>query len=164
QFNTSGAITLNGTLNIFTVSSFRPATNDLFTIMGFGSRVGNFTTITGLDQGSGCSFQPTFNANSLVLQAVSTGPVVVTIDPITPTLNTGAMQQCPATVTGDCNVAKTWSVEEGPAGGSITSTGLYAAPSSGGVFHVRSTSVGDPTVFARATVTVTQPATDVVVA
>ena len=164
QFNTSGAITLNGALNLSAVGGFRPATGGSFTILNFASHAGTFAAINGTDLGSGCSFQTTVNATNVMLQAVSTGPVVVTINPTSANVSPGATQQFTSTVTGDCNLANTWSVEEGASGGSITSTGLYTAPALGGTFHVRSTSVADPTMFARATVTVLTPPTDVVIA
>jgi hypothetical protein len=48
-----------------------------------------------------------------------------------------------------------WTVQEGAAGGSITSTGLYTAPVGTGNFHVVATSASDPSVKAAATVVVT---------
>ena len=40
----------------------------------------------------------------------------------------------------------TWSVVEGAAGGTVTSTGLYTAPQTAGTFHVEARSVADPIV------------------
>jgi len=48
----------------------------------------------------------------------------------------------------------TWSIVEA-GGGNITSSGLYTAPSSTGTYHVKATSVADPTLSATATVEVT---------
>ena len=48
----------------------------------------------------------------------------------------------------------TWSVVEA-GGGDITSAGLYTAPSAAGTYHVKATSVADPTLSATATVDVT---------
>jgi hypothetical protein len=59
-----------------------------------------------------------------------------------------------STVTGTASVDVAWSVDEGTTGGSVTSSGLYTAGSSEGVFHVVATSVADPTRSARATVSV----------
>jgi len=52
--------------------------------------------------------------------------------------------------------AVTWSVSEGSAGGSISSSGLYTAPNSAGTFHVVATSQSDPSVSEAAVVTVTK--------
>jgi len=65
----------------------------------------------------------------------------------------GATTTFTATVTGSANQAVTWSVE-GEASGTITSTGVYTAPSRPGTFTVIATSVADPTKKATATVTV----------
>ena len=61
-----------------------------------------------------------------------------------------------AVVTGATDNRVTWSVEEGAAGGTINYAGAYTAPANAaGVFHVRATSVEDPTKYSRSTVTVT---------
>ncbi|HJU83044.1 MAG TPA: hypothetical protein VJ600_02435 [Holophagaceae bacterium] len=61
-----------------------------------------------------------------------------------------------AVVTGATDNRVTWSVEEGASGGTINYAGAYTAPAnSAGVFHVRATSVEDPTKYSRSTVTVT---------
>jgi glucuronoarabinoxylan endo-1,4-beta-xylanase len=56
-------------------------------------------------------------------------------------------------------------VQEGSAGGGVSASGLYTAPSSGGTYHVVATSQADATKSASATVTVTAPpgASDIVV-
>lgn len=48
----------------------------------------------------------------------------------------------------------TWAVDEGTAGGTITSDGLYTAPANVGTYHVTVTSIADPTKSATAIVTV----------
>ncbi len=156
QFNISGAISLNGTLAITALDGFRPATGDTFIVMNFGSSSGAFASITGLDLGSGCSLQPTLNATNLTLQAISTGPVVVEISPTSATVPPLGTQQFTETTTGDCNLAVTWSVQEGDAGGTVDDTGLYTAPASPGIFHVVATSVADPSQGGIAVVTVTE--------
>ncbi|HJU83042.1 MAG TPA: hypothetical protein VJ600_02425 [Holophagaceae bacterium] len=61
-----------------------------------------------------------------------------------------------AVVTGATDNRVTWSVEEGAAGGTINYAGAYTAPAAAaGAFHVRATSVEDPTKYGRSTVTVT---------
>ena len=48
----------------------------------------------------------------------------------------------------------TWSIQEAPSGGSITSTGLYTAPATSGVFHVIASPDANPSDSAIAIVTV----------
>ncbi|MBI4911359.1 MAG: IPT/TIG domain-containing protein [Acidobacteria bacterium] len=78
--------------------------------------------------------------------------VAVTIAPTTVTLAAGATQQFTATVTGSPNTAVFWTKT---GGGSLTSTGLYTAPTTPGTYMVRATSQADFTKYASATVTVT---------
>ncbi len=52
----------------------------------------------------------------------------------------------------------TWTVQEGPSGGTISSNGVYTAPSVPGTYHVVATSRADPTKGGSATVRVTQSA------
>ena len=155
QFNVSGAINLNGTLAITALNGFRPATGDTLIVMNFGSSSGAFASITGLDLGAGCSLQPILNETNLTLKAVSTGPVAVDVSPSSVSVPPLGTQQFTETTTGDCNLAVTWSVQEGNAGGTVTDTGLYTAPASPGIFHVVATSVADPTKTGIAVVTVT---------
>jgi hypothetical protein len=84
--------------------------------------------------------------------------VAVTIVPGTATVAVGHPAQFSASVTGSASTAVSWSVQEGPGGGSVTAAGLYAAPSSSGTFHVVVTSQADATKSATATVTVTTAA------
>jgi hypothetical protein len=90
-------------------------------------------------------------------------PIVVTITP-----SPGAADSCrtatfSATVTGTSNTAVTWSVQEGATGGTITSTGVYTAPSSAGTYHVVATSAADASRSAIAPVAVTDRVLSVVV-
>jgi hypothetical protein len=68
-------------------------------------------------------------------------------------LSAGGTQQFTATVSGTTDTAVTWSAT----GGSISSGGLYTAPSIAGTFTVTATSVADTTKLANAAVTVTAP-------
>ena len=83
--------------------------------------------------------------------------VSVSISPTTANLNTGTQQQFAATVTGSTNTSVTWKAS----GGTVSSSGLYTAPSSAGTFTVTATSVADPTKSASTSVTVSQPAVSV---
>ncbi len=53
-------------------------------------------------------------------------------------------------------VPVSWSIAEGPAGGSITSSGLYTAPSTAGTYHVVATDTANPAITATTVVTVGQ--------
>ena len=81
--------------------------------------------------------------------------VAVTVTPTTATLFASQTQSFSATVTGSGNTAVTWSINPSSAG-SISSSGLYTAPSSipaGQTVTVIATSVADFTKTATATVT-----------
>lgn len=80
--------------------------------------------------------------------------VAVSVSPSAVTLQPGQTQDFAATVTGSSNTAVTWSVQEGPDGGTVTAQGLYTAPQKLGTYHVVATSVADPSRQAVATVTV----------
>jgi hypothetical protein len=96
------------------------------------------------------------------LGQVTVGPgVIVTLNLTQVTLNTSTQQQFTATVTGSANTAVTWSVNNVVGGnatvGTITTTGLYTAPTAvptPATVTVRATSVADATRSATATVTV----------
>ncbi len=90
--------------------------------------------------------------------------VQVSVSPATATVVTGAQQQFTATVTGTTNQAVTWSLSgtgcSGSACGSITSSGLYTAPSAvpnPATVTVTATSQADPSKSGTATVTVAVP-------
>jgi len=86
---------------------------------------------------------------------VSGAPVVVVaVNPKTASLWEGANASFTATVTGSSNGEVTWSVEEGATGGSVTSAGVYTAPSTAGTYHVVATSAADGTTTGVASVSV----------
>ena len=74
----SGAATLNGTLNIALINAFEPNIGDSFTIMTFGSRSGDFTTVNGLTIGNGKLFQKTVTATSVILDVIPEPPTATT--------------------------------------------------------------------------------------
>jgi len=80
-------------------------------------------------------------------------PVSVSVSPKTVALHTGEAHTFSATVTGGTtgNTAVTWSAT----GGTITTAGVYTAPSAVGTYTVRATSQADTTKSDTATVTVT---------
>jgi hypothetical protein len=88
--------------------------------------------------------------------ATITVPVVsVSVNPVSDTLGPNGLRTFLATVSGTvANTSVTWSILEGAAGGSITSGGIYTAPTTTGVFHILAVSVADTKASAEATVTV----------
>ena len=84
--------------------------------------------------------------------------ITVTIAPTTATLAATGTQQFTPTVTGTNNSSVTWSVDGINGGntmvGTISSTGLYTAPSTAGSHTVVATSVADTTKSASAAVSV----------
>ncbi len=76
--------------------------------------------------------------------------VSLTLSPSTASLQPGQQAQFTATVSGTSNSAVNWAVS----GGTISSTGMYKAPSAAGTYTVTATSAADPTKSSSATVTV----------
>jgi hypothetical protein len=85
---------------------------------------------------------------------VTVNPVSVSIQPAQDILGPGGVRTFMAFVTGTMNTPVVWSVQEGAVGGTITSLGVYTAPTTLGTFHVIATSVADPSQSATAVVTV----------
>ncbi len=81
-------------------------------------------------------------------------PVRVTVSPSTATVALSGTQTFTASVYNRGDQDVTWSVEEGSAGGTITSAGVYTAPTTVGTYHIIATSVADNSVSGTATVTV----------
>ena len=77
----------------------------------------------------------------------------VSISPATATLKVGQTQPFTAVVTNSSNIAVTWSVQEA-GGGTVSGSGLYAAPAAPGIYHVLATSVADTSLSASAEITV----------
>ncbi len=100
---------------------------------------------------------------------ITVRPVNVSILPANQTLATAGSLVFSARVTGTTgNTGVTWSVEGGDANGTISSAGVYTAPTTAGTYTVIATSVADGTKKATATVTVqavgvkTTPETDTI--
>jgi hypothetical protein len=91
-------------------------------------------------------------SNSLPFTVASSSAASVV--PTADTLGVNGTRQFTAAGFGK-NSAVNWSLEEGPAGGTITSDGYYTAPAITGTFHVIATSVSDANQNAAASVTVT---------
>jgi hypothetical protein len=91
---------------------------------------------------------------------VSTG-VAISVSPTPASVAPANTVQFTAKVTGTTNTTATWAVDGTPGGnssiGTISSTGLYTAPSTLGTHTITATSVADTTKSAHATVTVANP-------
>jgi hypothetical protein len=115
-----------------------------------------FVTVTAISQAD-----PTKSASVTVTIAAI---ITVTVSPTSAQVAPGAKKQFTATVGGSANTTVTWSVSgagcSGPGCGTITSAGLYTAPStvpSTPTVTVKATSQADATKSATATVTIVQP-------
>jgi len=74
QVNVAGTATLGGTLEVVNlIDGFRPAHNDTFRVMTFGSRAGTFASVTGLDRGNRLTLVPIYSGTDLELVAVQGG-------------------------------------------------------------------------------------------
>ncbi len=81
--------------------------------------------------------------------------VTITVSPDAITTLSGRPTQFAAQISAPPDQNQiTWSVVEGNAGGTISSTGLYLAPEAQGTFHVKATSVANPAVSSTAAVSV----------
>lgn len=85
---------------------------------------------------------------------VTVTSVGVTISPSSASLATSATKSFTASISNSINTQVTWSVVEA-GGGTITSSGVYTAPSTAGTYHVKAVSAADPTKSATTTITVT---------
>lgn len=84
--------------------------------------------------------------------------VAVAVSPQEAQVAPGGAVPFAATVTGTANTSVVWSIVEA-GGGSVSSSGVYTAPATGGTFHVVATSAADATKFASSVVTVSAPQT-----
>ncbi|HJW33212.1 MAG TPA: RHS repeat-associated core domain-containing protein [Holophagaceae bacterium] len=86
--------------------------------------------------------------------ATVTVPVLVTLDETDIDLPAGGTYPLHASVTGTFDTRLVWTVQEGAAGGSVSATGTYTAPTTPGTYHVVATSPLDPTATDIATLQV----------
>ena len=102
-------------------------------------------------------FSPTVEAATIsganvsdVNFTVSPAPITVSISPAAVSLLTGGVQQFTAAVSGTPNTDVTWTAS----GGTVSSSGLYTAPSKSGTYTLTAASAAETTKSASATVTV----------
>ncbi len=137
QWRKNGSnVTANGNAATFSIASAQAAD------------AGSYNVVVSNSLGSVSSSAASLTVNPAVVQ--------ISLSPANVTLNMGATQAFSATVTGSSNKTVTWSVVEAD-GGSISSSGLYTAPARLGTYHVKATSVADPSRSAQATVIVNGP-------
>jgi hypothetical protein len=105
--------------------------------------------------------RPSFRTLPLLLAVFACGggftrQAAITVNPATASLTSNGAQQFTAAVTGVADTAAVWSIDEA-SGGTITTDGLYTAPSvsTSAAFHVRAVAHADASVSASAVVTVT---------
>jgi hypothetical protein len=120
-----------------------------------GSSVGT-ATVTATESESGRSGQTQ-------VTVTTPGGVSVEVSPATATMTVQKTKLFSANVTGTTDQTVTWSVQEGAAGGSVTSTGVYRSPAVLGTYHVVATSQADPTRSAIATVIVEAGSVNVII-
>jgi len=92
---------------------------------------------------------------SAVVTVSQPAQVSISVSPSTVNLQSGAQQQFGASVSGTSNTAVTWSAS----GGTVSTSGLYVAPSTVGTYAVTAVSAADPTKSASATISVSAPPT-----
>ena len=108
-------------------------------------------------QVTACNAAGTGAASTAVAATIPAPVVTVTLSP-----SSGAVDACGGkisfltTVTGSTNTAVTWSVPEGAAGGTVSTTGTYTAPATPGTYHVVATSAASTAATATAAVTVSE--------
>ena len=94
------------------------------------------------------------SASATVTVTTQPTPIAVSISPMQAALQAGLTQQFTASVSGTSNTGVIWTAS----GGTISSSGLYKAPSTSGNYTVKATSVADTTTSATATISVTTTA------
>ena len=72
QVNVTGIATLSGTLNIARIDGFTPDPCDEFTVLTYGSRIGEFIDINIPSFGAGVGIRSVYNENDLTLVAYMT--------------------------------------------------------------------------------------------
>lgn len=122
------------------------------------SAIRSLTTIRPTRAGFAVSVPALLAIASLLPVAYGAPSMPVSVTPLTASLTASQTQQFTATVSGSSTTAVNWSVS--PAVGTVSSTGLYAAPgsiSSAQTITVRATSAADTSKSATATVTLKPP-------
>jgi hypothetical protein len=93
-------------------------------------------------------------ANPTVFGQAVVNVAAITVTPQPATLDACSTLQFSATIAGLTTQTVTWSIQEGATGGTISTTGLYTAPSTAGTYHVVATSTVASNITATVAVTV----------
>jgi chitinase len=113
--------------------------------------------VTALCPSAGCNsttFGESLPSNHVAIVVIAPLPVVaIIVNPITIISRMGGTTQLTDLITGTTNMAVTWSTTIG----TISSTGLFTAPLTGGTGTITVTSQADTTKSASATVTIILP-------
>ena len=167
----SQSVTTGGTINFTaTVSN---ATDTRVTWSVQGTSCGSITTAgvyTAPTAAKTCSVvatsvQDTTRSDTATVTVNAPPPAVtVTVTPSPGAVDACKTLQLAATVANAANGAVTWSIQEGATGGTVSTSGLYTAPATGGTYHVVATSVADSTKSATTAITVTERVLSVTVA
>jgi hypothetical protein len=96
----------------------------------------------------------TVYSSSLNVNVASNGGVSVQISPPLANLLPGTQQQFTAQVTGAANTGVAWTVTPLSGSGTVTTTGVYTAPTQEGMYFVQAASLADPSSKAEALVSV----------
>ncbi|MBM3757623.1 MAG: hypothetical protein FJW38_27030 [Acidobacteria bacterium] len=153
-----------------TGTSNQAVTWDVNGVVGGNSVVGFIDSITGLYTAPQAAVTVSVRAKSDVeASAIGTSAVTVvnppplvaiTISPTSTNVRAGRTRQFTATVTNTTNTSVTWKVNGITGGnssvGTISTSGLYRAPSAAGTATVSATSNADPAKTANAAVTITK--------
>jgi hypothetical protein len=115
----------------------------------------NGTIVVSMQSSAGKHNSSPSSSNSVPLSGTgyTSASVSVAVSPTSSTLSVGQQSLFSATVSGTTNTSVIWTASAG----TVSSSGLYTAPSTAGTYTVTATSSADSTKSASATVTVSQP-------
>ena len=103
QLNATGTATLAGTFNVSSVSSYQPLPGNMYQVVNFASKTGNFNTYNGLQIGTTlltATFLPANNPTNLTLNGVTTTTLTsIAVTPANPSIAPGTTEQFTATGT-----------------------------------------------------------------
>lgn len=111
QFVVTGKATLNGALAVGWTQSFQPYPGDVYTVMKFGSRGGNFTTLNGLPSSPEVTLQVNLSATELRLEATGNAtnlPVRIKRQPADRSALPGSQVTLDVEATGALPLAYQW--------------------------------------------------------
>ena len=114
QLNATGTATLAGTFNVSAVSSYQPLPGNMYQVMNFASKTGDFSTYNGLQIGPTlltATFLPANNPTNLTLNGVqSTQAPTITTNPTSQTVTAGQTATFTAAASGSPTPTVQWQV------------------------------------------------------